>query len=218
VLCGPIVSTSGWIAGALAPAFDVRLEPITMTASHYIQDEESSLILLDAASRDVDQVTSLIQSLQPEATYRVVLAAWSTPIGALRVIVRAGIGDFVDLPCSSEELLLRLEAVAQRNAAVHNVATERGIISGDRGARLSAASTLLTTRERVLFGALAQDFGKPVIRRELRRRVWGETGTIACQSNVVDVYICYLRKKLEMGGTGLTVRTTRGGYALVEGP
>jgi DNA-binding response OmpR family regulator len=49
----------------------------------------------------------------------------------------------------------------------------------------------------------------------LLSRVWGEESR--AETNVVDVYVTYLRKKLEGGGEPRLIRTVRGvGYALRE--
>lgn len=72
----------------------------------------------------------------------------------------------------------------------------------------------LTEREYQLLALLDEHRGQPVSREEAARRVWGtDTGT-----NVVDVYVRYLRKKLDERFDARFLVTVRGqGYLLKEG-
>jgi len=71
--------------------------------------------------------------------------------------------------------------------------------------------THLTDRELLLFGYLYKNRGRIVSRDEIMQRVWGETTS----TNVSDVYISYLRKKLEpMFGAGVLVSVRGRGYLL----
>ena len=69
----------------------------------------------------------------------------------------------------------------------------------------------LTTREFTLLEYLMRHAGQVLSREQLLQAVWGSTYHTA--SNVVDVYIRYLRKKLEIPGTDSPIETVRGaGY------
>jgi DNA-binding response OmpR family regulator len=73
----------------------------------------------------------------------------------------------------------------------------------------------LTRVEFDILFALAEEAGGAVTRRALLEKVWGyrfEPGT-----NVVDVHVARLRRKLELAGAADAIRTVRGvGYALDE--
>jgi DNA-binding response OmpR family regulator len=64
----------------------------------------------------------------------------------------------------------------------------------------------LTPREYSMLETLTNHAGQPLTRAELRARVWG--GDYDTASNVVDVYIGYLRKKLD--GHADLIETVRG--------
>jgi DNA-binding response OmpR family regulator len=215
VLCGRFSSTSTWLATALAESFHVRQEPALGAVVDYIEDEESSLILVDTPLDSFARVEALLRQLQPEAAHRVVLAVWVTLVDHIRALARIGVADFVRLPCEVDDLILRLDAAARRNRAVRDLVIGRRLFDPTvTRAHLRAAGCLLSERERLLFVALSKDFGNPISRRELRSQVWGDCQPLAGHSNVVDVYICYLRKKLERGGAGLTIQTLPGAYVL----
>lgn len=74
------------------------------------------------------------------------------------------------------------------------------------------ASARLTEREFALFIALKEAEGEALSRKELHRRVWGGEG----REQNVDVYVCYLREKLEAAFGPGHLRAVRGvGYRLV---
>jgi DNA-binding response OmpR family regulator len=71
----------------------------------------------------------------------------------------------------------------------------------------------LTTREFDLLLLLLRERGRVVSRERILKEVWrGET---AAASNVIEVYVRYLRQKLEEGGERRLIHTVRGqGYCL----
>jgi DNA-binding response OmpR family regulator len=81
-----------------------------------------------------------------------------------------------------------------------------------RGSR----SIELTTREYQLLLFFLRHPGEVISRDRILERVWGQSESGA--SNVIDVYVRYLRQKLEAGGERRLLQTVRGqGYALAEG-
>jgi two-component system copper resistance phosphate regulon response regulator CusR len=71
----------------------------------------------------------------------------------------------------------------------------------------------LTAREFVLLEYLMDNVGKPVSRATLMREVWNIA--IDSTSNIVDVYMKYLRDKIDLDGEDKLIRTVRGvGYVL----
>ena len=80
-----------------------------------------------------------------------------------------------------------------------------------RGSRLIE----LTTREYQLLLFFMRHPGEVIIRDTILQRVWGHSESGG--SNVIDVYVRYLRQKLEAGGERRLLQTVRGlGYALTE--
>jgi DNA-binding response OmpR family regulator len=71
----------------------------------------------------------------------------------------------------------------------------------------------LTRREFELLGAFARHPGHVLSRDQLLRMVWGYTTDV--ETNVVDVFVGYLRRKMEAEGEPRMLRTVRGvGWAL----
>jgi DNA-binding response OmpR family regulator len=121
--------------------------------------------------------------------------------------------DIIFKPFRLEELLLRVQMCLQKANQSKNFETQTlrsGNITLDAVFQQVWKDNVcvdLSTKEFVLLSFLMSEAGKVVTRKDLLQKVWGYEHDN--QSNVVDVYIAYLRKKL---GSQL-IRTVRGkGY------
>ena len=89
------------------------------------------------------------------------------------------------------------------------------VIPASRRVQRGNRSVDLTTREFDLLLLLLRERGRVVSRERILKEVWqGET---AAASNVIEVYVRYVRQKLEEGGERRLIHTVRGqGYCLGE--
>jgi len=127
-----------------------------------------------------------------------------------------GADDYLAKPFAFEELLARLRAVIRRRyrepSSVVRVA-DLEIDLAARAVRRAGSAVTLSAREYSLLEYLAMRRGQVVTRAEIHDHVYdlaAEPG-----SNVVDVYVGYLRRKIDEGHAVKLIRTHRGlGYSL----
>ncbi|MFC4651578.1 response regulator transcription factor [Lactococcus nasutitermitis] len=133
-----------------------------------------------------------------------------------------GADDYITKPFAIEELLARVRAFFRREDHVHALeqaenTTFRDLVIDKTNRTVHRGKKVidLTRREYDLLLTLMQNVGDVVTREHLVSQVWGyEEGT---ETNVVDVYIRYLRNKIDIDGHESYIQTVRGlGYVMRE--
>ena len=130
----------------------------------------------------------------------------------------AGADDYLVKPFDLGELLARLRAVIRRGS--QPLLPERVSLgplvleTRARRATIALRELALTAKEYALLEYLVRRAGEVVSRADIAEHVWDEHYDPL--SNVVDVYIQRLRRKLEQAGAASLIRTRRGeGYQVV---
>jgi two-component system, OmpR family, response regulator len=131
-----------------------------------------------------------------------------------------GADDFLSKPFSFVVLLARLRALFRRGAPPRPSVLEYGPLRLDPGSRKAShgdAEVTLTAREFSLLEYLIRRDGSVASKSEILDHVWGID--FAGDPNVIEVYVGYLRKKLDQPFGTQLIRTVRGaGYRLCADP
>jgi DNA-binding response OmpR family regulator len=179
-------------------------------------DVAYDVLVLDWSLPDTDGITLLKRWRDGGLTTPVMMLTARGTTGEKVTGLKAGADDYLVKPFDFEELLARLAALARRGTGVHGSPKFKGVELDTRKRlfRRAEKEAELTARE----FTLAQEFfthpDDVLSRSRLLSAVWGTD--FEGNANVVDVYVGYLRAKLEgVGATDVELAAVRGiGYRL----
>ena len=130
----------------------------------------------------------------------------------------AGADDYLPKPFAFRELLLRLRAITKRHVLRHSTVLRLAdlTLNLDTKVVIRAEKRIeLTTKEFALLEYMLLHKGKIISRAELAERVWDTD--FDSNTNVIDVYVNYLRKKIDKEFSSKLLHTVIGmGYSLHE--
>jgi len=180
---------------------------------------QPDLVVLDVMLPDVDglEVMRRLRGHRPEVPVLFLTAkdAVEDRIAGLT----AGGDDYVTKPFSLEEVVARLRALLRRAGLAAAAREESTLVVGDltldedsREVRRAGQAITLTATEFELLRFLMRNPRRVLSKAQILDRVWNYD--FGGQANVVELYVSYLRKKIDAGRTPM-IHTMRGaGYVL----
>lgn len=186
------------------------------TALQAIAGQERDLVILDLMIPGVDGLNVLKRTRATgDMVHILVMTARDSVEDRVRAL-DAGADDYLVKPFAIEELIARTRALLRRKFQVKSPTIRVGplvVSTADRVVTMDDRVVDLTAREYALLEYFAHRANEIVTRSEAHLSLYGEQ--TQASSNVVDVYVGYLRKKLEAAGEPRVLHTRRGqGYIL----
>jgi DNA-binding response OmpR family regulator len=183
-------------------------------------DAKYSCLVLDVMLPGRDGFSVVAELRQRGVTTPVLLLTARDELESRVRGLEGGADDYLTKPFDLPELLARVHALIRRAELRHKDATLKvGDLVLDPIARrvMQGARVVdLSQREFTLLEFLMRNVDRTVSRSRIAEAVWNYQ--FDSETNVVDVYINYLRKKLSFGGQTAPIRTVRGvGYRLEGG-
>ncbi|GGL58779.1 DNA-binding response regulator [Sporolactobacillus putidus] len=190
----------------------------------FFKDEEKwDLVLLDWMLPKLNGL-EVCRRIRKKSLVPIIIMTARDYVGDKVAGLDGGADDYITKPFEIEELLARVRvAIRRRNsytsASEHHVYRIQDLTLDieKRTVKRGGQTFNLTQREFDLLAVLMKNEGKAMTRDELLSQVWGFD--YMGQTNIVDVYIRYLRHKIDQDQQVKLIQTIRGiGYTLrVEG-
>ena len=217
-----VVDDDARIAAALRRAliyegYAVDLAQDGLIALRRAHERMPDLVVLDVMLPGIDGV-EVCRRLRAEGDVPILMLTARDATADRVDGLDSGADDYLVKPFAYEELLARIRALLRRQAPKARRVLRAADVTMDLGTRevvRGSRKMTLTPREFDLLQHFLRNPRQVLTRDRILDVVWGYD--FGATSNSVDVYVGYLRAKLEEGGEPRLIQTVRGvGYALRE--
>lgn len=200
--------------------YKVKLAATGTEAQKLLKTEKYDLIILDVMLPDTTGLDLCRRIRQSDQRVPILMLTALSEVEHKVAGLQAGADDYLAKPFHFIELTARLEALLRRNSNLSPKEENHALTYADlqldtwsKTAERAGRQITLTAKEYTLLELFMKHPNKTLSREYIAEKVWGiefDTGT-----NFIDVYINYLRKKIEKGFDGKLIHTVIGmGYIL----
>lgn len=183
-------------------------------------EKDYDLILLDAGLSTDGEETLVHRLQEKQSGYIIMLMSRDSAMDVISVL-EDGADAYITKPFAIEELMAHIHAIFRRqNKTGHDSPAEPKVAAHDlvlnkqnRSVKRGDKEIALTKREFDLLSILMQNMGQAMSRESLLENIWQYD--LEAKTNVVDVYVRYLRGKIDIPGKDSFIQTVRGvGYII----
>ncbi len=207
--------------GLSAESLAVDVVPDPASVARRLEKGSYQLMILDLDQPDMDGLATLRTLRAEQPDMHILVLSGRTGVEGLVAAFDHGADEYLMKPFSLLEMMARVRALRRRSTSAASAALpatgklvlHREQCRAEREGRLID----LTPREFALLDFMMQHAGKTLSRAMLTQQVWNME--VEGNTNIVDVYVKYLRDKLDGGYSDKLIRTVRGmGYMLQVQP
>jgi heavy metal response regulator len=179
-------------------------------------DGVHDLIILDINLPKMDGLSILQEFRNKKVKTPVLLLTVRAAIEDKVIGLDTGADDYLTKPFAFQELLARVRALLRRRADAESPLLQVADLTLDPATRFVSRGNQeieLTAKEFALLSYFMRNPGRVLTRTMIAEHVWDYD--FDPMTNVIDVYVNYLRKKIEAGGEPKLIHTVRGvGYVM----
>jgi len=206
-----------FLSGELeAEHYDVRIATAGRQVQQMVEEGQCDLIILDLNLPDISGMDVLRQVRIAKPHLPVLILTGSARVEDRVDGLDSGADDYLTKPFAFSELSARVRALLRRSSLPFEPVLRSLDLELDRVRRVvnrSGRTIELTPKEFALLEYLMLNAGRNVSRSSIIRNVWKLSSDTL--TNVVDVYINYLRRKIDVSATERLIHTERGaGYRI----
>lgn len=182
-----------------------------------VREKEPDLVILDIMMPGMDGI-EVARRLRQGSNIPILMLTARGMVADKVEGLNAGADDYLVKPFEFDELLARVKALLRRGQPQHEEILRFSDISLNpltRQVERSSTPIELTAKEFDLLEFFLRHPHQVLRREQIYERVWGYD--FEGESNVIEVYVRYVRTKLEAGGKPRVIHTVRGvGYVLKD--
>ncbi len=179
-------------------------------------DQVHDLIILDISLPQMDGLQVLKKLRRQKVSTPVLLLTVRATIEDKVLGLDAGADDYLTKPFAFQELVARVRALLRRRAEAEPALLQIGELILDPARRIvsrSGEKIDLTSKEFALLEYFMRNPGRVLTRTMIIEHVWNYD--FDTMTNIIDVYVNYLRKKIDSGHGAKLIHTVRGvGYVM----
>jgi DNA-binding response OmpR family regulator len=197
--------------------YSVRTTASGITALELLHDVPADLVILDLQLPDIqgESVCLEIRKFHPDIS--IIMLTGKTNISEKLQGFNVGADDYMTKPFAAEELLARIKAQLRSKLTNDVLLKIDDLILDTKAIEVKRAGKLiaLTPQEFKLLEYLLRNKNIVLSREMILNKVWSYASEV--ETRVVDVYMGYLRKKIDADATKKLIHSVRGfGYTLKE--